>query len=161
MPFVYGVEVGGNFATSATPATEIDALFVKPGAAALMSLISGWMQGKMAAATVLNGIVQRIKVWGTTASSGGSAITPSPHDTRAPASSATAGQATAGVTPGTGGPTLKDGFGCTATGPGQWDSLGDLNRAISIAAGANNSVDLFNSSAAASISFETGVNIQE
>ena len=161
MPFVYGVEVGANFTTSATPATEIDALFVKPGAGALVSMISGWMQGKMSAATVLNGIVQRIKVWTSTASSGGTGITPSPHDQRSPASSATAGQATAGVTPGTGGPALKDGFGCTATGPGAWDSLGDLNRAISLAAGATQSIDLFNSSAAASIAFETGVNIQE
>lgn len=161
MPFVYGVEVGANFATSATPLTEVDALFLKPGAGATLSLIYAWMQGKMASATTLNALVQRIKVWTSTASSGGSAITPSPHDQRAPASSATAGQATAGITPGTGGPALKEGFGCTATGPGQWDSLGDLNRAITLAAAATQSIDFFNSSATASINFETGCDIQE
>ena len=161
MPFVYEVAPGANFTTNVTPNTETDALFVKPGTASTLAIIRGWMQGKGASLTTLNSILQRFKIWTSSASSGGSAITPQAKNPRSPAASSTAGQASGGVTPGTGGPSLVDAMGSTATGPGGFDTLGDLNRATTLAAAANTSGDLFNISGTASMAFETGLDVQE
>jgi hypothetical protein len=160
MPFVYGVVPGVNFTTNAAANTEIDALFVKPGTRSL-SVLSSIMQGKGANLTSLSGIIQRIKRFNTTSSSGGSAVTPSPRDSGSPAAGFTAGQASAGVVQGTGGPVLQVAFGCSGSGPGQWNWLNNQDVAIFVPGGANNSIDFFNSSGATSLVFETDCDAQE
>jgi len=161
MPFVYGIVPGVNFTTSATPNTETDALFIKPGASRAVNLTSVAVQGKGAGLTSLSGIIQRVKKWTTTASSGGSAITPSPRDPGAQAAKATAGQASAGVTPGTGGPVLQIAFGCSASGPGSWSWLNNPDVAVTLEGGSNMSIDLFNSAGSASLVHELSCDIME
>ena len=161
MPFVYGVVPGANFTTSGVANTEVDALFIKPGASRCVSMIAAQVQGKGANLTSLSGIMQRVKKWTTTASSGGTAITPSPRDPGAQAAKATAGQASAGVTPGTGGPVLQLAFGCSGSGPGNWSWLNNPDAAVLLEGGANQSIDFFNVSAAPSLLHELSVDIQE
>jgi hypothetical protein len=159
--FFYGVIPGVNFTTSGVANTEIDALFIKPGATRNVNLASVSLQGKGANLTSLSGIIQRVKKWTATASSGGTAITPSPRDPGAQAAKATAGQASAGVVSGTGGPVLQLAFGCSASGPGSWSWLNNPDVAVTLESAANQSVDLFNSSGAVSLLFEVGVDIFE
>ena len=85
MPFVYNIQtkaVAENYTTSATPNTEIDAAFIKPGASRPVMLIALRVQGKGAGLTALSGIAFRLKQFPTTASSGGTGITPGPVDGR-------------------------------------------------------------------------------
>lgn len=159
--FVYGVAPGVNFTTSATPNTETDALFIRPGAARTLRVISCNLQGKGANLTSLSGIIQRIKRWTATAAAGGTAITPSPRDPGAQAAKATAGQASAGVTPGTGGPLLQLVVGCSGSGPGAWSYLNNPDVDMVVEAGANSSIDFFNSSGAASMVHELSCDIAE
>lgn len=162
MPFVYGVVPGVNFTTSGVANTEIDALFIKPGAAGRAVHLTGiQLAGKGTNLTSLSGIIQRVKKWTTTSSAGGTAITPSPRDPGNQAAKASAGQATAGVTPGTGGPVLQLTVGCSGSGPGQWSSLNDPNVAVTLESGADQSVDLFNASGAVSMVHEVSCEIQE
>jgi len=168
LPFAYGVVPAVNFTTSATPNTEIDALFVAPKTAASGTAVRSVFVravngvGKGAGLTALTGIVQRFKRWTTTASSGGTAITPQPRASGTPAALCTSGGATGGVTSGTGGPLYQAGFGHSATGPGQWSDLGDVNKAIQIDGNLANSFDVFNASGTASMVHEvTSVEIEE
>lgn len=159
--FFYGVIPGVNFTTSATPNTEVDALFIKPGTGAKVNLSAISLQGKGASLTSLSGIIQRVKKWTTTSSAGGTGITPSPRDPGSQASSATAGQASAGVTSGTGGPVLQLAVGCSASGPGGWSYLNNPDIAVTLPAAANQSIDIFNSAGTASLVFEIGCDIFE
>lgn len=156
--FVYTTmskSVAENFVTSGTANTEIDAMFVKPGARniAIQALIVG---GKGAGLTALSGIAYRLKKWFTTASSVGTAITPSPSDPGAQACKATAAGASAGVTSGTGGPTLQCGCVSGAAGPGGWvapnqDSMKTLEGS------ATQSMDLFVASGTVSMNYEANI----
>jgi hypothetical protein len=158
---IYGVVPGVNFTTSAVANTEIDALFIKPGASRCVNLVAIALQGKGANLTSLSGIIQRVKKWTATASSGGTAITPSPRDPGAQAAKATAGQATAGVTSGTGGPVLQLVVGCSGSGPGSWSFLNNPDVAITLEGGATQSIDLFNSAGAVSMVHELSCDIME
>lgn len=160
MPFVYGVVPGVNFTTNAVANTEIDALFIKPGTRNT-NLISINLQGKGANLTSLSGIIQRVKKWTTTSSVGGTAITPSPRDPGAQAAKSTAGQATAGVTSGTGGPVLQLVVGCSASGPGSWSWLNNPDAAVTLEGSASQSIDIFNASGTASLAFELSCDILE
>ena len=160
MPMVYGVVPGVNFTTNAVANTEIDALFGKRGTRTVL-LTSVALQGKGAALTSLSGIIQRVKKWTTTASSGGTAITPSPRDPGSQAAKSTAGQASAGVTSGTGGPVLQIAFGCSASGPGSWSWLNNPDVAVVLEGSANQSIDIMNASGTASLVFELSADIQE
>jgi hypothetical protein len=157
---IYGVVPGVNFTTSAVANTEIDALFVKPGTRTVW-MTALQVQGKGSQLTSLSGIIQRIKKWTTTASSGGTAITPSPRDPGYQAAKSTAGQASAGVTSGTGGPVLQLAFGCSASGPGSWSWLNNADVAPALEGSANQSIDAFNSSGTASLLLELSVDIME
>lgn len=159
--FFYGVVPGTNFTTSGTANTEIDALFIKPGATRCVSLTAISIQGKGANLTSLSGILQRVKKWTSTASAGGTGITPSPRDPGAQASKATAGQATAGVTPGTGGPVLQLVVGCSGSGPGSWSYLNNPDVAVTLEGAATQSIDLFNISGAISMIHELSCDIME
>ncbi|MGH7747709.1 MAG: hypothetical protein ACREQ5_23565, partial [Candidatus Dormibacteria bacterium] len=62
--------VADTFVTSATPATEVDALFIKPGTRNVwVTLLQ--VLGRGAGLTSLSGIAFRLKRWTTTASSAG------------------------------------------------------------------------------------------
>lgn len=168
MPFIYTVDSKSqaeNYTTSATPNTEINCAFVKPGATRFVALISLMIQGKAAALTALSGIITRIKQFPTTASSGGSAVTPAPVDSRAPAAAASAGIGTSGgtaaVTSGTGTAALVGKAGCSASGPGGWNNMNNPDASIGHDGGANKSIDLFSASPTASLSFEFGMGLQE
>lgn len=167
MPFVYNVSskaVAENYATSATPNTEINFAFLKPGASRVSNLIALYLQGKGAALTALSGIIARIKQWTTTGSSGGTAITPAAKDNRAPAAVSTAGAGAGGgiaaVTPGTGGPAVVGAHGCGASGPGGWVAQ-NPDAAVTLDGNANKSTDLFSASGTASLNFEFSGDVQE
>jgi hypothetical protein len=163
MPFVYTTftkSVADPFTTSATPLTEIDSVFIKPGTARQIAIILLQVLGRAAGATTLSGIAYRLKRWTTTASSGGTAITPAPHDPLAPAASATAAGLSAGVTSGTGGPVMVALAGSGVGGPGGWAAR-DADSANVVDAAAAQSVDLFVASGTASLSYEAAIDHAE
>lgn len=167
MPFVYDVgsnSVLTNHATSATPNTEIDTAFWKPGASCTMNLISLRGQGKGGGLTALSGISLRLKIYPTTAAAGGTAITPKSHDDRharaAVSSAAAAATAAGNVTAGTGTLAQVGGIGFGASGPGGWVAP-NPDAAISIEGGATRSVDAFSASPTASLNFEWFSEIME
>lgn len=162
MPFVYSSAtkaVADPFSTSGTVNTEIDALFVKPGTRNIWVRLLQVL-GRGAGLTALSGIAFHLKRWSTTASSGGTAITPGPHDSGAQAATATAAAASAGVTSGTGGPVIEGLAGCGAAGPGGW-SAQDLDSAITIAGSATQSCDVFVESGTASLNYECALDHAE
>lgn len=158
MPFVYTTAtkaVADTFATSATPGTEVDAVFVKPGARnVVLTLLQ--VLGRGAGLTTLSGIAFRIKRWSSTASSAGTAITPGPKDAGAQAATATAAGASAGVTPGTGGPIIVGMCGCGAAGPGGWAAR-DQDSGCVVQGSATQSADVFVASGTASLNYECAV----
>ena len=140
--------------------TEIEAMFVKPGATRNVGIKGFYGGGKGTALTAISGIVQRLKKWTTTASSGGTAITPSPGDPGMQASKCTAGHASAGVTQGTGGPTLLAAFVSGAAGPGGWVAS-DPDSVKVLEAAATMSFGFFNSSNTASMKCELWAEVIE
>lgn len=123
MPFVYvstNATVASPFVTHATPLTEIESYFLKPGSTRNAGIQAMYVGGRAAGDTSLSGIAYRLKKWTTTSSSAGTAITPVPVDIGMQACKATAGGASAGVTPGTGGPSFLGGCTSGAAGPGGW-----------------------------------------
>ena len=157
----YGVVPGVNFTTNAVANTENDVLFIKPGASRAVNLTAVALQGKGTNLTSLSGIINRIKKWTATSSSGGTGITPSPRDPGYQAAKATAGQASGGVVSGTGGPVLQLVVGCSGSGPGSWSYLNNPDVAVTLEGGANQSIDLFSSSGATSMAYEASVDISE
>ncbi len=154
MPFIYSAPPGATCTTNAAPNTPNDCYFVKPGATKRGCAIQAIrVQGRGSTVPLPSGIAFRLEQWTATASSGGTGITPTPRDMSAPAAQCTAGFASAVVTPGTGGPVLKGGFGCSTTGPGQWVSMNPDTDAF-LEAGANQSFDIFNVAASASLVLE-------
>lgn len=161
MPMFYGVSLDALQTTNATPLTENDALFVKPGTTRAVWLRQMLIHGRGASLTALSQITARLKKWTTTSSAGGTAITPSPKDPGYQAAKATAAAAVGAVTSGTGGPTrLGVAFGCGATGPGGWQAP-DLDGAPTLEGAATQSLDVFVSSATASLNYELAGEIAE
>lgn len=160
MPFVYTVTPGVKQTTNATPGTENDCLFIKPGATRNVNLKALFPHGRGAGLTTILGIFYNIKKWTTTASSAGTAITPSPNDVGAQAAKATAAYAVATVTSGTGGPTLLGMLGSGAAGPGGWIAS-DGDSVKTLEAADNKSIDVFASAGAASLDFGLSAEITE
>lgn len=156
MPMVYTLALAteADVTTNATPATENETFFVKPGTrnCALQSM---YVLGKGAGLTAISGIVHRIIRWGT-ASTAGTTITPTPKDPGMQASKCTAASApTAGTTR-----LNRILFGCGAAGPGGWvapnpDSV-ELQEG-----GAATSIDGLNASGTASMKFEWSAEVVE
>ena len=157
-------QVAENYATSGSANTEIDFLFIKPGASRAVKFIAGRFQGKAAGLTALSGMAVRAKQWTSTASSGGTSTTPAPVNNLAPACVATMGMGASGgtgaVTSGTGGPSLVGGGGCGASGPGGWVAV-NIDAPIVLDGGANKSIDLFSSAGTASLNFEAWGELEE
>jgi hypothetical protein len=155
MPLVYTSatkSVADTFATSSSAGTEIDAMFIKPGARNI-SLRLLQVLGRGAGLTALSGIAFHVKRWTSTASSSGTAITPAPQDPGAQAATATVGAASAGVTSGTGGPVIVGTAGCGAAGPGGWAAQ-DGDSAAVVQGSATQSLDIFAESGTASLNYE-------
>lgn len=154
--FVYNSQsavVSTNFTTSGTANTEVDHCFLKPGTRNLgvQSLTVG---GKGAGLTSLSGIAYRLKKYPTTASSGGTAVTPSPKDVGMQAAKATCGMsASAGVTAGTGTAVFLGGCYSGAAGPGAWAAL-NPDSLPTLEGSDNKSIDLYTSSGTISLNFE-------
>lgn len=145
------------YTTSGTTNTEIDFAFIKPGAGAKVSINGLRLQGRGSGLTSLNGMAVNIKNW-TTASTAGTAMTPSPVSiSTAKAASATAAAGTGAginaVTPGSGGGTYKGGFGCSASGPSAWTAV-TPDQAVEMAAGYAGSCDLYSVATPLSINFD-------
>ena len=157
-PFVYlsdGAVNTTSFTSSATPDTETDHWFLKPGTRTvwLKSLLVG---GKGAGLTQLSGIAYRLKKWFTTATAinTGTALTPAPLDPGAQAAKATSATSTgAQFTAGTGGPTFQGGCMSGGASPGGWTAE-DPDAAPALEGSANNSFDLNVASGTASMKFE-------
>ena len=167
MPFFYSTaskNIAENFTTSGTPNTEIDAAFWKPGATRPLSILAVPVQGKGAGLTALSGLAFRLKAFTSTASSGGTAVTPAAKDNRAPAAVATCGMGTSGgtnaVTSGTGGPSIVEVITCGASGPGGWVAI-NPDDAIVLDGGATKSIDLFSASGTASLNYEFSAKLAE
>jgi len=116
MPMVYSssLATAGNLTTNGSANTETDAWFLKAGVrnAALQAV---YVIGKGAGLTAISGIAFRIIKF-TTASTGGTGITPTPKDPGMQAAKATAAsRPTAGSTR-----VNRIVFGCGAAGPGGW-----------------------------------------
>lgn len=167
MPFIYNThtkQVAENYTTSGTGNTEIDFLFLKPGASRALILLALKVQGKGAGLTALSGISIRAKHWITTSSSLGTATTPAPKHNLAPAAVATAGMGTGGgtaaVTSGTGGPNIVGYASMGASGPGGNVAV-NPDDCPTLDGGANKSLDLFSACPTASLSFEAEAGHQE
>src|SRR6267142_766400 len=106
--------------TNAVASTTNDCFFVKPGATRAVWIKAIYPTGRGALLTSISGISYRLEKWFTTASSGGTGITPTPNSPGTQAAKHTAGFAAGAVTSGTGGPTLCLSLGSGATSPGNW-----------------------------------------
>jgi hypothetical protein len=156
---VYSDVPGALQTTNGTPNTANDCFFVSPGTRTL-NLQAVYVQGRGSALTSISGISFRIKRWTTTASSGGSAITPSKSDIGAQNAKHSSGYSASAVTPGTGGPTLLKSFGCGAAGPGGWVAP-NPDTWQNVEASANMSLDVDNISGTASLNFEMSAEVVE
>lgn len=154
MPAFYSITPGATQTTNAAGNTPNDCMYLVPGAASV------WMTGYIPhgfgnALTALTAIGYRFEKWTSTASSGGSALTPAPDNPSYRASKATAGFSASTVTSGTGGPTLLGSIGTGPTSPNQWVSQrADFTDAYGLDASATMSIDIFNVCPGSSFVFE-------
>lgn len=157
MPLFYTSVPGAIQTTNATPLTANDCFFIKPGTRSIW-VNALYPTGRSAADTSITGITYRLEKWTTTASSAGTAVTPSPNDVGMQAAKASAGWAVATVTSGTGGPTLLLSIGSGASSPGPWMvPLSALDQAYTVEGSATQSIDVFCASGVASKNFELSV----
>jgi hypothetical protein len=160
MCYTSSLATPGTSATSGTPNTETDAIYLKPAAALParnVLLQAAYVIGRAAGLTAISGIVFRI-MRVTTASTAGTATTPAPKD--AGMQAATAVGSTGGTISSTG-RTNHVIFGCGAAGPGGWvapnpDSVIAVTPASTVP-----SVDLLAASGTASLNYEFSVEHQE
>lgn len=162
MPMVYtsALATPGNSATSATPGTETNAIYLKPASAVparVLALMQATLIGKGAGLTAISGIVGRV-IRCTTASTSGTATTPNPKDAGFQAATATA--STGGTTSTTGRSNHMI-FGCGATSLGQWSALTPDNVLTVSPAATQPSIDLVVASGTASLNYEFSVEHSE
>lgn len=158
MPMYYTVAPGAIQTTNATPNTANDSFFIAAGSGRTVWLCWVLAEGRGAGLTSISGISLRGEKFPTTASSGGTAITPSPNDKGFQAAKHTAGFATGAVTSGTGTAVLLCGLGFGSTSQGAWGnpsgSAANLDQAYPLESAATQSIDLFNVSGTASLNYE-------
>lgn len=149
MPFIYATAPSANVATNATPNTDTDHLRVLTVAAKGAAIKALYLIGKGAGLTAISGIAARL-IRLATASTSGSAITPSPRGTVGAAALTGFTAPTIGATP-----LQQLVIGCGAAGPGGWVAP-DVDSAIALDAngGANGNLDLISSSGTASLNFQ-------
>jgi len=167
MPFCFTTQSqmqSGTYSTSATPSTEIDVFSFKAGSVNTMGIYSLRGQGRGAGLTALSGIELNWKLW-TTASTGGTTLTPSANNVRhAVAAGGVPRIGTGGgvnpVTPGTGGGTYRGGIGFGASGPGGWVAP-TPDAALEMTGGYAGSLDLYSVAGTASLLYSFVVEHQE
>ena len=157
----YNVAPGAIQTTNASANTANDSLFIAPGSLRGFGIDAIYPTGRGANLVNISGITYRIQRWNSTASSGGTSITPSPKESGYSASSATAGYSASAVTPGTGGPTLMLSIGSGTTSPGNWQARTYDEPAGRLYAGETKSLDVFNISSAVSLNYEISLDIWE
>lgn len=147
MVYKSSLATAGNLTTNATPNTETEAFFLKPGVrnAYLQALA---ILGKAAGLTSLSGIVMRIIRWGT-ASTGGTGITPTPNDPGYQAAKATAASRP------TSGTTRTNRFitGCGVSSLGGWTAPNPESYEVQ-EGGAATSISGMDASGTASMAYE-------
>jgi hypothetical protein len=156
----YNVAPGAVQTTNATPNTANDCLFIAPGALRGFGISAIYPVGRGANLTNISGISYRLQKWITTASSGGTAITPTPKEAGYSAASETAGFSAATVVSGTGGPTLLMSIGSGTTSPGNWQAR-TYDECPRLYAGETKSCDIFCVASAVSLSFEQSIDTFE
>jgi hypothetical protein len=161
MPAYYSVVPGAIQTTNATPNTENDSLFVSPGTLAQCIVRYIHIMGKAGGATTLSALTGRLKGFPTTASSGGTAITPSPTPTATAAAKSSAGYATGAVTSGTGTLVFYREVSCGVSGSDTWMASRDLDDVPQLQPSATKSLDMFVSCASASTTYGLDVGIAE
>jgi hypothetical protein len=159
MPAFYTIVPGAIQTSNAAALTANDCFFVAAGARTFW-IKAVYPEGRGALLTSISGLTYRLEKWTTTASSAGTAVTPSPNDLAYAAAKQTSAWAVATVTPGTGGPTLLLSIGSGTTSPGNWIAP-TLDEAYAVAGGATSSIDIFNASGASSLNFELSVGTVE
>jgi len=156
MPFVYqgSLATAGNLTTNGSANTETEAFFVKAGTRNV-SLLSVQLGGKGAGLTAISGIVARFIKFAT-ASTAGTAITPSPVDPGAQAAKSTsASRATAGSTR-----TNHHTAVCGAAGPGGF--VAENPDAMMTNEGSSaGSIDMMDASGTVSLNYEFSYKIME
>ncbi len=161
MPYGFTLQsttiAAGGYSSSGTTNTEIDFAFLKPGAGAKVLINALRLLGRASGVTSLNALAVNMKNW-TTASTGGTAMTPRPDSlSGAVASQATAAGGAAGgtgaVSAGSGGGTYRGGCGCSASGPGGWTAQ-TLDQAKDMIAGYAGSMDLCSLATPLSLAFD-------
>lgn len=158
MPFVYDVQAGVQYTSHATPGTE-DPTIVLRQATGGFNVQGASCTGKAAAATSITGIAFRVRRW-TTAGSGGTSVTPSPRNGRAPAATTTAVDKQSAITAGTVSGAYQLGFGCGKAGPGGWMAR-DADSMIHVEAGGADELDFNSIAGEASLNFELALEINE
>ncbi len=151
--------------TNATPNTANDNLFIAAGSGRTTWLTWILAGGRGAGLTSISGLTTRAEKWTTTASSGGTAITPSADDKGYQAAKHTAGYSASTVTSGTGGPTLLVTVTFGSTSQGVWGNptgaAANLDQAYPLESAATQSIDLFAVSGTASLNYEVSVGTAE
>jgi hypothetical protein len=153
-----------TYSTSGSTNTEIDVFSMKPGSGRSTSVYAIRGNGRGAGLTALTGISLNVKLW-TTASTGGTSLTPSSNDvgntiaaTMVPRIGT--GGGTNAVTAGSGGGTYRGGFGFSGSGPGGWTAA-NPDAGLTMSAGYAGSHDLYSISGTASMLYEFQVENQE
>lgn len=157
MPFVFTdtLATPGNFATSGSANTEVNALYIKAAATRGCGFQAFYVIGKGAGLTAISGIAFRTRVYAT-ASTSGSAAAKVPKDVNGPAANHTA------FTGGTTGSSATNGviFGCGAAGPGGWIAPNPDSIQI-LSAGTTASADVLSVSGTTSLNFELSAEVIE
>lgn len=156
--FGYHIEPAASVTAHATPGSVTTPLSVRAGTGRMSWITNIELMGLVAAATQINSIWARFRRY-TTASTGGTAITPSPKDIGNPAAKATAATAPSGAATGDAG--VKISVSCGAGGPGGWTAGKDSERIECGEAGSGDSVECEVTSGLASAPFAVGVDIEE
>ncbi len=156
----YNVAPGALQSTNASANTANDSLFIAPGALRGFGISAVYPQGRGANLTNISGITYRLQKWTSTASSGGTSITPTPKEAGYSAASETAGFSASAVTSGTGGPTLLLSIGSGTTSPGNWQTR-TYDEALRLYASETKSIDVFNISSAVSLPYEISLDTFE
>jgi len=157
MVYTLSLATAGNLTTNGTANTETETLFIKPGTRTCW-LQSMLVQGKGAGLSLISGIIFRVIKWGT-ASTAGTAITPSPKDPGYQAAKHTAAsRPTSGTTR-----TNRMTFGCGAAGPGGFVAgYGAPTDSMETAeGGAANSISVMDASGTISLAFEVSAEVIE
>ena len=152
------------YTCSGTPTTEIDVYSMKPGSSRMTSVYAVRGQGRGAGLTALSGILLNFKDW-TTGSTAGSTLTPTPNDKGNTVAAASVvrigtGGGVNAVTPGTGGPLYRGGFGFGGSGSSGWTAA-NPDAALAMNAAYAGSLDIFSLSGTASLPYDFWVEHSE